>query len=322
VKPILLKLISGLLNILTCLAVTTFFLFLHDWFGKGDTYAFVFWTLPLAIGTSFSGSAFLRAFKPTNFIFRLLFIIMVAVLISFGWLWAVFLILGPWMNAFSFPIFYLWAAGLFVQLLFLDRMATKSTTGDNALIWTLAFPVILVAATIGIYFLSFAWSYVNRPEKETYLIPADFEGEFRIIYGEKCGANPRIENGRRLLEIPPNRILIIQPEFVAGIVDHEYYFVDSTGRRTSLNSLIGYEDRNAKLPGILLGGSGSFGAAMADGSSSTESDLAIDYAYFTVFNKDTTTLDERQSVRFHQKFDSLTQALVDACRNTAIHGAK
>ena len=318
VKPIILKPISGLLNILTCITVTTFVLFLQDWFGNGDMYAFVFWTIPLAIGVAVSGSTFLNALRPTNIIFRLLFIAIVAVLISFGWLYAVFLILGPWMNAFSFPIFYLWTAGLFVQLFFLDRMIPKlPTSRRNILIGLLAFPVIVVGSVIGMYFLSFAWGYLNRPEKETFLIPADFKGEFRIVYGEKCGVSPRTEEGRRILEIPLDGVLIIQPEFEAGIIDNEYYLVDSTGQKTRLNSSFGSEGRR---PGISMGGSGSFGGPMADGGFSSESDLAIEFTDFTVYNGDTTTLDDRQSFRLHQKFDSLSQALVDACRNaTAKH---
>jgi len=319
---IIIRLLSGALNITICLIVTIIVLYLQDWFGKGDMYAFIFWTVPLAIGVSVSGTAFLDAFKPTKFIFRLLFIALLAVIISYGWLWVVFLILGPWMNTFSFPIFYLWTAGLFAQLFFLDRMIPKSHVGRSTLTRIFLFPVILVGTVIGMYLLSFAWSYLNRPEKETYLIPENFKGEFRIVYGEKCGVIPRSEQGRRILEIPSNGVLIIQPEFEAGIIDNEYYLVDRDGHRTKLNSSFGNEDRKNSAPGITMGGSGSFGGPMPDGSFSSESDLAIDFTDFTVFNKDTTTLDEGQTFKLHQKFDSLTQVLVEACRNPAAKGTR
>lgn len=321
-NPIAIKLLSGLLNLTICLIATVIVLYMQDWFGKGDTYAFMFWTIPLAIGTSFSGPAFLSAFKPTNFVFRLLFIILIATLISFSWLWGVFLILGPWMNSFSFPIFYLWIVGIFAQLLFLDLMVPRSLTRHSVLIGIFSFPVILVGTVFGMYSLSFASSYLNRPEKETYLIPEDFKGDFRIVYGEKCGLSPSLEEGRRILEIPANGVLIIQPEFEAGIIDNEYYLVDRDGNRTKLNSSLGDEDRKSLTPRITMGGSGSFGGSMPDGSFSSESDLAIDFIDFTVFNKDTTTLDERQNFILHQKFDSLTQVLVDACRQAAVKGPK
>jgi hypothetical protein len=191
-------------------------------------------------------------------------------------------------------------------------MIPKPYPGRSVLIGILSFPVILMATVIGMYFLSFAWSYLNRPEKETYLIPADFKGEFRIVYGEKCGVTPRSGEGRRILEVPLNGVLIIQPEFQAGIIDNEYYLVDGTGKRTRLDSSYGNEDGT---PRIVMGGSGSFGGPMPDGSFSTESDLAIEYTDFTVFDKDSTTRDERETFRAHQKFDSLTNALVDSCRN-------
>jgi hypothetical protein len=317
-----LKLVSGVLHLVTVLAITIAYLSVHDWFGKGDTYAFLFWTVPLAIGISLSGPSFLNAFKPTNFVVRLIFIIVIAVLISFGWLWVVYLILGPWSNTFSFPIFYLWIPGIFIQLLFLDRMVPRSPSRRTTIFMILSFPVILLASVVGMYFLSFASSFINRPEKETYLIPEDFNGEFRVVYGEKCGVVPRSEEGRRVLEIPLNGVLIIQPEFEAGIIDNEYYLVDHDGLRTVLSSSFGNDSDKDTMPGITMGGSGNFGGPMPDGGFSSESELAIEFTDFTVFNGDTTTVDERLSFKRHQKFDSLTQALVEACRKSAANGIR
>jgi hypothetical protein len=111
-----------------------------------------------------------------------------------------------------------------------------------------------LAAVLVLFVLSFLGS-CTRPAKETVLIPDDFEGEFRIIYGEKCGLNPKMEKGRRVLEIPQNGLLIIQPEFEEGIIDRQYYFLDSDFNRAKINQLVNYEERKTRAPGVLTGGS-------------------------------------------------------------------
>ena len=172
-----------------------------------------------------------------------------------------------------------------------------------------------LAAVLVLFVLSFLGS-CTRPAKETILIPDSFEGEFRIIYSEKCGLNPKLENGRRVLEIPQNGILIIQPELEAGIIDRQYYILDSDFNRTKINQLGDYEERKTKAPGVLTGGSGTLGGAMPDGGLSSESPLAIHFADFTLFNTDTTTIDERERYKLHQRFDSITTELVKECRKT------
>src|SRR5205823_114847 len=95
-RPIIIKLLSGLINILTCLIAVTIVLFRQDWFGKGDTYAFVFWTVPLAVALAISGKTILTIYRTTIFLLRLLLIIFTAGILSFGWAYCVALVLGPW----------------------------------------------------------------------------------------------------------------------------------------------------------------------------------------------------------------------------------
>jgi hypothetical protein len=317
-RPAIIKLLSGLLNILTCLIAVTVVLYLQDWFGKGDTYSFVFWTVPLAAGIAVSGRAILGLVRINNLFISITFIALAAGILSFGWAFCVSLVLGPMIGAFSVPILYLWILGSFVQLLFLYIFLPVQANRQSisiALKGLLILPVTLVAATVSILVLSFLGSYLTRPEKETYLIPNDFEGEFRVVYGEECGIKPPVENGRRVLTIPDNGVLIIKPEFEAGTINHEYYLVDKNGNREKVRMLWDYNNERVKnSPGVLLGGSGSMAGEMPDGSSSSESPLAIHFTDFIVFNKGTTRRSDREEVQFQQRFDSLTTALVDECR--------
>ena len=318
-RTTIVKIFSGLINVLTSVVAAETVLIQQNFFGQDDIYAFFFWTVPLAIGLSVSGQTILNLFRTKIFLLRLLLILLTTGLISFGWIYFVYLILGPWINAFSLPIFYLWIVGNTFQLLFLDWRLPKVTTQpkiSKLLLQLFLFPLTLVLTVILIFAFSYIKDYLTRPEKEIYLIPDNFEGKFRVVYGENCGERPSYENGRRVMRIPNNGVLIIQPKFQAGWVDNEYYLIDSNAKRIKLNLLLDYKDRLTKSPGILMGPSGSIGGAMPNGGSSSESPLAIHFTDFTLYNKDTAAIDDRQYGIFEKRFDSLTTALVDKCRLT------
>jgi hypothetical protein len=312
-KPIIIKIFSSLVNLLSGLLAAIVILYFQDWFGSGDTYSYLFWTIPLSIGIAFFGKSILNLFPTKNKLLRLLIILIVSVAISFGWVYAVYLILGPWINAFSIPVFLLWIIGIFFQLVFIDRFIQAErtkTTISSVLKIVLGFPIILIFSVISIYGLSFFGSYLSRPEPETFLIPTNFEGGFKVVYGEECGIIPPTEKGRRILRIPANGILIVHPEFESGTIDHEYYFIDEDGKRTKIEQYENYSNGTKNIPGVRLGGSGSMGGAMPDGGSSSESPLAIHYTDFQVYQD---TID-RYDFKEERKFDSLTTTLVEECR--------
>ncbi|MEO5599567.1 MAG: hypothetical protein ABIR06_01435, partial [Cyclobacteriaceae bacterium] len=258
-RQLTIKLLSGLLNLIVCLISVTIIFYRQDWFGKGDVEALIFWTIPLGVGLAVSGNTIVNILKTDKIIFKVPFILIVSGLIAYGWIYFVFLILGPWINTFSFPIFYLWTIGNFFQLLFLDRLLQRQEGKSKWILGLIAFPLTLIGSVILIYAISSLRSYLTRPEPETYLIHKSFEGKFRIIYGEKCGLEPRIENGRRILEIPDNGLLLIRPEFKAGIIDNEYYLVDTNDTKIKMSELWAYDQRTTMTPGVLMGGSGSMG---------------------------------------------------------------
>jgi hypothetical protein len=190
----------------------------------------------------------------------------------------------------------------------------------------LVFLLGLISSAILIYSCSTKSNQINGPQPETYLIPENFEGRFRIIYGETCGYEPKIEKGRRILEIPNSRLLVIKPKFVEGITDYEFFFVDNKGRRTKIVELDSIEQRVTIRPAIILnmmnGTTAVMTGPMPDGTSSSESPLAIHYTDFTVFNKDTTVLDVMSELRAELKMavlkiptlDDMMHDLVEDCR--------
>jgi hypothetical protein len=312
-----LKAASALVNVVCCAVVLGLVLFTQSGFGKGDTSAFLYWTVPLSVAIAVGGKAVIALFNPAWLGVRLLSVMLTAAALAYGWVWLVYLILGPSINSFSFPIFYLWFIGNFAQLVFLSCFLPSpikqgGIAGRFARL--LLIPLVGVGGVALLFILSFAGSYLTKPEKELYLIPADFEGKFRVIYGQPCGSSLAHENDRRVLQIPADGLLLIQPDFEAGWIDNEYYLVDKAGSRQKIAELLQYQKGRENVPGVLLSGSGSFGGAMPDGSSSSESPLAIHYADFQVFTKDTASVSDQIAFRREQEFDSLMFAKVQACR--------
>jgi hypothetical protein len=239
-RPFIIKLLSGLINILTCLIALTIVLFRQDWFGKGDTYAFIFWTVPLAVGLAVTGRTIVYLFRTSSYLLRLLFIILISGLLSFGWAYCVALVLGPWIGAFSFPILYLWIGGSILQLLFLEWRLPKQTEKSKTskvILGLLSFPLTLIVVIISMYVFSFASSYLTRPERETYLIPEGYKGTVLVIFNQPDGEKPEYENSRRIYRIPGTGVLFTQLNDEQGIINEEYYYVSKSGQRQKLGVL-------------------------------------------------------------------------------------
>jgi hypothetical protein len=289
-------------------------LYFQDWFGIGDIRSFLYWTIPLAIGLGVSGASFLAAIMAQNKIIRTLLILFTSGLISLGITFVVHLFIGVWYNAFSIPILFIWIVSTFAQLLFLDIYLPPSFRPkkiDRIILGICVFPIVLLVSILAIHSLTMAKSYLNKPTPETFLIPVDFKGKIRIIYGEKCGINPLLENKRRILEIPDNGLLIIQPKFKAGSIDHIYLSVDSTGKREELDHIYDFND---KSKGVRLQSSGNIGGAMPDGGFSSKSNLAIKFTDFYVSNGDSPNVYDQEYSSADNTIDSLTRILVDKCR--------
>jgi hypothetical protein len=225
---------------LACLVAVTIVLYRQDWFGKGDTYAFVFWTIPLTVGLSVAGQTIVNLFRQRPFLLRLFFIILTAGLFSFGWAYFVALILGPWIGAFSIPILYLWIVGSILQLLFLDWRLPKQTEKPKTskiVIGLLSFPLTAIIVIVGMYIFSFASSYLTRPEKELYLIPEGYIGNVIVIFNQPDGEKTDYEDDRRVYKIPKTGVLFTQFKDEEGIINQEYYYVSPNGQRRKLGVL-------------------------------------------------------------------------------------
>ncbi len=91
----------------------------------------------------------------------------------------------------------------------------------------------------------------NRPLPNTFLIPSDYEGTLRIVFEEKCGLTPKVENGRQILEFKKNGFLILNTKLNYGI-NNDFYLVDNKGNRTKVIQISSFKDRVNKIPAIVV----------------------------------------------------------------------
>lgn len=305
---------STLVNILASMVVAWLLLAWQGGFGGGDIVSFFFWTLPLALVVAAAGPVGVRLAERVPAGGRWVLLVAVACLSAFGWLAVVRWAQGPWERAFSFSLLYPWLVGVAAQLFFQHRYLVR--TSEKALSWRHVLLNFLLLPGGLLVLLGGLWlrSYLTEPTPETYLIPASFRGTMRVAYKEKGGINPPVENGRLVLTIPPDGILLIQPEFRSGPVDVEFYLVDKAGRRERLFDGTQAGEPSKLRPFVRTEGIKGVAGELPDGSYSSDSPLAITYAVYTVFDPTAPAEAEAVLARRQEQQDSLMMVRIERSR--------
>ena len=173
-KPITIKLFSALLNLLTFIILSIFFLFNDNLHQSGDSRFFFILTLPLAIALALIGGSILNILRTNDHTLRIFMIFIISILVTAGWICFIFYMWGGFQNhplqILEMPLVYFWTAGSFIQLLFLDRKLPKQTENANPvkLIFSiLIFPLVLVALYFIIMIMDNYWSSLNLNRNKT-----------------------------------------------------------------------------------------------------------------------------------------------------------
>jgi hypothetical protein len=77
----------------------------------------------------------------------------------------------------------------------------------------------------------------KQQQAEIYLIPQGFKGKVNIIFNQDKGVGPKYEDGKRLYEIPITGVLLTQFKDEYGLVNRQYFYVNSNGKRMRLKKL-------------------------------------------------------------------------------------
>jgi len=199
--------------------------------------------------------------------------------------------------------FYLLVFGIPTFLLGVILIFLSNQTIKTKLLTTLIPLALYLPST-------FLFLYVyNYSTPKTILIPKDFDGTLRVVYEEKCGSNYDKIDGVKTLTFPKNGILILNEDFDRHI-NYNYYLVDKLGNKTKIPQILAFRDKGQKRPCVLVGGSGTIGQTI-EANSTNQEEKEITFSEFYVYNEDTV---DRNDFKSQQKFDSLTTAIVNQCR--------
>ena len=322
-KPAAVKFFSALVHLATGLAVVTVVLVSQHWFGKGDVPSFAALTVPLAAGLALGGAAVLQLLPGAGFGRRALVAVVAGGLVAVGWAFCMRVMFGPWLGAFSFPVLYPWLLGSVAQLLFLarflpDAAAARPLAGRIGRLGLL--PLGVLAGIVVITGLGGAKDYFMRPTKKLFLVPEGFSGPVRVAYGLASGIEPALENGRQVLPIPANGVLVIRPEYRAGMMDERYYFVAPNGQRRKIPVVYFYDDRKPGTAGIFFASTTKGGGQLPGGGWSSEAPGAYDCTDYIVFDPSTPVFTSEQRTAQQRAFDSLAEAVVQQ-RRAVVEGA-
>ncbi len=81
--------------------------------------------------------------------------------------------------------------------------------------------------------------FIRSSPPVTFLIPAGFQGNLRVVYEEPCGVQTEVENGRQLFQFPANGVLLLQKKSeLLDTKDADYFFVDANGSRKKIAQVI------------------------------------------------------------------------------------
>ena len=124
-----------------------------------------------------------------------------------------------------------------------------------------------------------------------------------IIFNQFNGAAVKYESGRRVYEIPNNGILLTQFEDEDGLINHQYYYIDSTGNRQTLK--IDLEDNISNPSEVGIFRDGTLGVY---GNSDNPKSLSYQEFYVT----DAKDFESYFTQGYQQKFQEKIKELISA----------
>jgi hypothetical protein len=100
-----------------------------------------------------------------------------------------------------------------------------------------------------VFLLGFCYFYIDyqRAEPETFLIPKGFKGKVMVVFEKNNREKLKLEGNRRIYKIPDNGILVTQSKATTGLMNRQFYYIDSLNNRISLKDF--RDSKEAKFYG-------------------------------------------------------------------------
>lgn len=103
--------LAGLITVLGALGAAVLYLAGNAWFGAGDLWAMLFWSVLLGALLAIVVGPLSRRLAAAPTLWRYAALVPLGGLLGYLWTWVVALLLGGWIGAFSFPVLFCWVAG-------------------------------------------------------------------------------------------------------------------------------------------------------------------------------------------------------------------
>jgi hypothetical protein len=95
--------------------------------------------------------------------------------------------------------------------------------------------------------------------RETFLVPAGFEGRINVIFNQPSSLPIPIADGRKVYNVPADGILITSSRLEAGWIDQEFFYIDSLGKQKAI-PVLGDREKLGKEPKVVYkGANGVYG---------------------------------------------------------------
>jgi hypothetical protein len=101
------------------------FLWSNDWFGSGDLSAFNYWNAIFTVLLSAAGLVLMKYLCLLPPLVRSVVAVLTGSALGFLWTVVVYVMLGQWFGAFSFPVLYCWVIGGATALLLTQAVYAK-----------------------------------------------------------------------------------------------------------------------------------------------------------------------------------------------------
>jgi len=87
----------------------------------------------------------------------------------------------------------------------------------------------------------------SQGTKNIFLIPKEFTGIVIVVFDQKDGKKPGIENGKTVFRIPASGILKTQVKPYYENISNEYYFIDSLQIKTPIKYLFSFKAKPSAI---------------------------------------------------------------------------
>ena len=210
--------------------------------------------------------------------------------------------LNPYLLIFTVPVFLIG-----VGLLWLSK-----TKIFNKTLWTIL-PIILWYPSFHAFMYLTGTIGTATAQKLDFNFPDNFKGKAIVIQQMDCGQEIKIKDGREQLNFPENGILLYKGKIESGYINHQYYYVTSTGDRIKIPERANYMFWDDAKTITSSSEVGVWFEGMGMATQFPPNGLA-DYEYLELIVASKDSLDKYHDFHYKKRVDSIKYEIMERCK--------